>query len=160
MSAERPVASFADPPQVLRAWDPTTRPKNLGGAAAPTSQLLNARVRFDLVETNFVWISWVGKTWHGRSRTLQWERRANLTRSTNGWGFTGVGMRVGDRQIPEKYWPWVRRFLGDADAGLAEVGEWFEKLPAVELVRNATSENLELKIYNYPEPLVLSKTTP
>lgn len=153
----KPVASFADPPQVLRAWDPTNRPKNLGGAAASTSQLLNARVRFDLVETNFVWHSWVGKTWHGRLWTLQWERRANLTRSTNGWGFTCVSMRVGTREIPEAYWPWVRQFLGEADTALADVGEWFEKLPAIELTRNAASEILELKIYNYPEPLVLSK---
>jgi hypothetical protein len=156
----KPLSAFVDPPRVLRDWDTTARARMLPAPPASTCHLLDVRVRFDPLERNLVWHSWVKKSWHGQSWTLHWERRANLTRSTNGWGFTCVGMRVGNLEIPEQYRPWVRQFLGEADAAMADMREWFENLPAVELALNATTEIPELKIYNYPEPLVLSKTPP
>lgn len=153
----KPLSSFPDAAQLLRSWDPSAQVKP---AATPEGRLLHARVRFDRATQRTVWYTWVSKSWRGHTWTLQWERQGTLAHDTNGWGFALADMRLGNRQIPPAYWERVQRALGGSDATLDPVFSWLRRLPAVELTTNATTQVPELKLYNYPEPLVLGGTKP
>jgi hypothetical protein len=66
-------------------------------------------------------------------------------------------MRLGRRDIPEQYWPEVRRVFARADEQFSKQVEWLTRLPALEFNINRTQMGRysELKLYTYPEPAVL-----
>jgi hypothetical protein len=153
----KPLSSFSDPPKSMRAWVSEGKPKTTNPDAC---QMLDVRVRFIPENSRLDWHCWVKKTWHGTTRTLQWERQVRLERNQEGWGYIVEEMKVGRRVIPPEYWDFTNRFLGEADGELREPFKWFQKLPAVEIKPNDTTQIQELVLYNYPEPGVASKPSP
>ncbi len=148
----KPLSSFADPPDALRQWLASNKPK-----IASDCQLTAVRVKLPPEgQPTIEWHCWINKTFRGRTRLIQWDRQVRLNHTPAGWGFITESMRVGDREIPPQYWEMVRQQLGDAEQDLQLLYQWFQKMPAVAHRLNKSTQLSEVVFYNYEEPMALN----
>jgi hypothetical protein len=116
--------------------------------------------RADL-DTNAVdWYCWVRLNRWSQEVDLCWVRRFSLARADGRWTLELHGMRIGEVDIPARYWEKVQTWLAAADALFAEDCSWLAELPAVELRPNEFSRNPELRLYTYPEPAAMPVPAP
>lgn len=119
------------------------------------SRLTKCLVDFD--GNRIRWYCWVEKNWMGVTWSLIWQRHVDLVRQDNQWHFQPVAMRLGRREIPERYWPELRQAFARADEQFVKQIEWLTRMPALEFTMNRSlmGRYPELKLYTYPEPAVL-----
>lgn len=141
------------------------RAKYLGGfdrRALPETALRHGvlECRADL-DTNAVdWYCWVRLSRWEQQIDLCWVRRFRLARADGRWTLELLGMRIGEVDIPSRYWSKVQTWLGEADALFAEDCSWLAESPAVELRPNEFSRTPELRLYTYPEPAAMPAASP
>lgn len=115
--------------------------------ATTEPQLLNARVR--LKNDDITWFAWVRRDYMGHAFKVIWQRSVRLKRVGDQWGFEVLSMRLGRQSIPQPYWEWVQKWVGDSDARLADQYQWLTHLPTIEVKTSDISLLPELLLYNY-----------
>jgi hypothetical protein len=131
-----------------------------GAAPGPESGqrgLLDCRL--DLTRNGMVWHCWLHKPLWKHTARLYWERTFGLARAGDQWTFALRSMRVGDVDVPRRFWPQVQGFLGGVDEVFVKQSNWVAQLPAVELRPNEFSQSPELRLYTYPDPSVVQQAT-
>jgi hypothetical protein len=122
-----------------------------GGAAAEAEngcRLLKCNA--DLITGGVVFYSWVQVNWRGRSRTVCWQRMAEVRRAGDHWEFALTSMHVGRQQIPQRYWANVTEFLHGADQPFSESYAWLTKIPNLEIRLSEIGHQPELRLYTFP----------
>ncbi|MBI2925415.1 MAG: hypothetical protein HYY24_06890 [Verrucomicrobia bacterium] len=113
--------------------------------------------RADLASETFTWYCFLEKRWRKLSLNVCWARTFSVARASDHWALTLRSMRIGDVEIPPRYWPRVETMLGGVDQVFTEESAWLAQLPAVEVRPNEFSRNPELRLYTYPDPAVLQQ---
>jgi hypothetical protein len=103
----------------------------------------------DLNKHDLVWFSVIRRPILGKPLDFLWERTISLQRETNGYVFPVKSMRVGDLDIPQRFWPQIEEFFDGADAKYDDRLKWVAHLPWIELTNNELSLQPELRLYNY-----------
>jgi hypothetical protein len=115
----------------------------------PLPEVETARSFIDLTKQDVVWYSYVQRRVLGRPIQFLWERTLSISSENGRWTFPVKAMRVGDVEIPRRFWAQVDKFFEGADAKYQLRRQWIEKVPYLQLTNNELSTLPELRIYSY-----------
>ena len=102
-----------------------------------------------LTSTNLTLVTWVTKPLFGRELPLVWHRSLAPVQETNGWRMVMTAMRVGELNIPPRFWSKVEAELSGADGVFEERKVWLAQIPTVAIMRNEVNQKPELRLYTY-----------
>jgi hypothetical protein len=67
----------------------------------------------------------------------------------NAWETPMESFKVGEVEVPRKYWDSVNTFLGPMDAPVLDSFGWRTNIPALAIIKNELSQRPELRVYTY-----------
>jgi hypothetical protein len=131
--------------------------KTPSASAAATNGLLDCRL--DLATNRLTLFCWLEKERWKQRVGLCWTRTFGVARTNDRWTLNLQAMRIGDLDVPPRWWPRVQAALGQVDEVFTAESAWAAQLPAVELRANEFSQSPELRLYTYPEPAAWPRAT-
>lgn len=110
------------------------------------------RIRVALGNEHPTFYTWIRRNWLGKQVEIVWQRTAALHMKNGEWTMETQSMRIGQVDIPRRFWNMVEGAFASVDEQLAHDFGWVKQVPALDIALNKNSQNRELRFYTYPVP--------
>jgi hypothetical protein len=119
-------------------------------SAADTNALLELKKSAVLLTgTNIQFVAWLEKPVFGYRIPFVWQRSIIPVRENNKWTFAVQEMKIGQLEIPRRFWSQVEAFVGSIDAAFEEKRDWLAQVPSITLSKNELSHFPEVRLYTF-----------